>query len=214
MNKIVSPTGFLDQNNYCSSLKENNDVNMNNRNVRSRESIDPNVDLSYYFNQYIAPKYGLSNINVSNVASFMKDLEMNWSKLDNSLKEKVLSILVDNIFVSGNYDFKNELLKKLNIQNNNTNNNQNNTNNNQNNTNNNQNNTNNNTPPITQANQSNNNPQMNEDIKNNTVSKETFGEETKKGINIVLIILIIILLLLVYYFFVIKKTKIGLPYKF
>jgi hypothetical protein len=200
MNKIVSPTGFLDQNNYCSSLKENNDVNMNNRNVRSRESIDPNVDLSYYFNQYIAPKYGLSNINVSNVASFMKDLEMNWSKLDNSLKEKVLSILVDNIFVSGNYDFKNELLKKLNIQNNNTNNNQNNTNN--------------NTPPITQANQSNNNPQMNEDIKNNTVSKETFGEETKKGINIVLIILIIILLLLVYYFFVIKKTKIGLPYKF
>jgi preprotein translocase subunit SecF len=132
----------------------------------------------------------------------MKDLEMNWSRLDNSLKEKVLSILVDNIFVSGNYDFKNELLKKLNISNNQANQSNNNT-------------------PIIQANQSNtnntnntNNTQMNEGVKNtNTISKETFGEETKKGTNIFLIILILILLLVFYYFFVLKKKKVNLPYQ-
>ena len=43
----------------------------------------------------------------------MKDLEMNWTKIDKDLKSKVLDIMV--IILSDNYDFKNDLLKKLNV---------------------------------------------------------------------------------------------------
>jgi ABC-type transport system involved in multi-copper enzyme maturation permease subunit len=47
----------------------------------------------------------------------MKDLEMNWTKLTPELKDKVLNIMVDSIFNNpkSDYDFKSNLLKKLNI---------------------------------------------------------------------------------------------------
>ena len=64
---------------------------------------------------YNNKKHGLNNINVSNVASFMKDLQMNWSKLNPELKDKVLDIMVDGIFVGGDYDFKNRFLSKLGV---------------------------------------------------------------------------------------------------
>ena len=88
MNKmnIISPTGFLDV---------DNDSLLCKKTVRSRESVDPKTDLAFYFNNYLVPKYGLDNINVNNCASFMKDLEMNWSKLTPPLKEKVLDILLE-----------------------------------------------------------------------------------------------------------------------
>lgn len=106
-NNFISPVGYVEQ---------DNDYSVTNKNVRSRESLDPKTDLSFYFKTYIVPKYGLNNINVSNCASFMKDLEMNWNKLDNNLKDKVLDIMVDDIFNnSDSFDFKNRLLKKLEI---------------------------------------------------------------------------------------------------
>ena len=103
MNKLIAPVGIIEQD------------SINISNVRSREYVDPKTDLAFYFNEYIVPKYGLNNINVSNCASFMKDLEMNWSKLDTGLKDKVLNIMVDNIFTQ-NYDFRSALMAKLNIQ--------------------------------------------------------------------------------------------------
>ena len=107
---FVSPTGSIELDNYCQ-------YSIDKRNERSRETVVPADDLAFYFKQYIEPKYGLGNINVSNVASFMKDLEMNWSKLTPDLKDKVLTIMVDMIFnnKNSNFDFKNNLLSKLNI---------------------------------------------------------------------------------------------------
>jgi hypothetical protein len=196
MNNLVCPTGFLDQNNDCS-------YSLNVSNTRSREGIDPKIDLSYYFNQYIVPKYGLNNINVNNVASFMKDLEMNWTKLDASLKGKVLDILVDNILVSGNYDFKNELLKKLNVnqpvpqpgykgynqvpsqtQ-----------------------------PPLqNQAEPQNQTPPKKEVLTSKPSTKETFGE-TKKGFNKWYLLLLILLIVpVIFYFIQSKNRKLKIPY--
>jgi len=106
--RFVSPTGYIELDNDCQ-------YSIDTKSTRSREYINPKEDLSFYFNTYIVPKYGLENINVSNVASFMKDLEMNWTKLTPDLKDKVLDIMVDGIFKTGNYDFKNRLLQKLNI---------------------------------------------------------------------------------------------------
>ena len=106
MSKLVSPTGYIELDNDTYSLE--------NKSTRSRETVVPKEDLAFYFNTYIVPKYGLNNINVSNVASFMKDLEMNWSKLTPDLKDKVLDILVDNILNGDNYDFKDRLFAKLN----------------------------------------------------------------------------------------------------
>ena len=106
MSKLVSPTGYIELDNDTYSLE--------NKSTRSRETVVPKEDLAFYFNTYIVPKYGLNNINVSNVASFMKDLEMNWSKLTPDLKDKVLDILVDHILIGDNYDFKNRLFAKLN----------------------------------------------------------------------------------------------------
>lgn len=108
MADFVSPTGYVDLDNDCQ-------YSIDVKSTRSRESVDPKTDLAFYFNTYIEPKYGLGNINVSNCASFMKDLEMNWTKLDTSLKNKVLDIMVDYILVSGNFDFKKSLLSKLGI---------------------------------------------------------------------------------------------------
>jgi hypothetical protein len=105
---FVSPTGYVDLDNDC-------EYSIDTKSTRSREYINPKEDLAFYFNTYITPKYGLENINVSNVASFMKDLEMNWTKLTPGLKDKVLDIMVDGILNNpgGNFDFKNRLLSKL-----------------------------------------------------------------------------------------------------
>ena len=105
--KFISPTGYVEL--------DNEDYSIDSKSTRSREYINPKEDLAFYFQTYLVPKYGLDNINVSNVASFLKELEMNWSKLTPPLKNNVLDILVDNILVSNGYDFKNNLLAKLNI---------------------------------------------------------------------------------------------------
>ena len=108
MEGFVSGVGSVELDNDCQ-------YSIDRRSVRSRESVVPKEDLAFYFKEYIEPKYGLGNINVSNCASFMKDLEMNWSKLTPVLKDKVLSIMVDYILKDGDYDFKNRLLAKLDI---------------------------------------------------------------------------------------------------
>lgn len=108
MNNFVAPTGYVDLDNDC-------EYSIDRKSTRSREEVNPKEDLAFYFKTYIVPKYGLNNINVSNVASFMKDLEMNWTKLDAGMKDQVLNIMVDDIFQSGNYDFKNSLLAKLGV---------------------------------------------------------------------------------------------------
>jgi hypothetical protein len=110
MEGYVSGTGSIELDNDCQ-------YSIDLRSTRSRESVVPKDDLAFYFNTYIEPKYGLGNINVSNVASFMKDLEMNWSKLTPELKDKVLNIMVDNILnnPNSNYDFKLRLLTKLGV---------------------------------------------------------------------------------------------------
>ena len=106
---FVSPTGYVDLDNDCQ-------YSIDLKSTRSREYVDPKEDLAFYFNTYITPKYGLDNLNVSNVASFMKDLEMNWSKLTPDLKDKVLNIMVDGIFTKDNYDFKSLFLAKLGVK--------------------------------------------------------------------------------------------------
>ena len=100
MEGFVSGVGSIELDNDCQ-------YSIDRRSVRSRESVVPKDDLAFYFKEYIEPKYGLGNINVSNCASFMKDLEMNWSKLTPVLKDKVLNIMVDYILKDGDYDFKN-----------------------------------------------------------------------------------------------------------
>ena len=109
-NNFISPTGYVDLDDDC-------EYSIDLKSTRSRESINPKEDLAFYFNTYITPKYGLENINVNNVASFMKDLERNWTKLSPELKDKVLNIMVDGILnnPNGNFDFKNSLLSKLKI---------------------------------------------------------------------------------------------------
>ena len=107
MSNFIAPTGYVDLDNDCQ-------YSIDRKSTRSRESIDPS-DVAFYFNTYLAPKYGLDNININNVASFMKDLEMNWTKLTPDMKDKVMNIMVDNILPSGDYDFRNALLTKLNI---------------------------------------------------------------------------------------------------
>jgi hypothetical protein len=102
---FVSPTGYVELNNDIYAI--------DNKSTRGREQLNPKEDLSFYFQTYLVPKYGLNNINVTNVASFMKELEMNWSKLSPDLKDNVMDIMVDNILVTGNYDFKNRLLSKI-----------------------------------------------------------------------------------------------------
>ena len=104
---FVSPTGYVEIMNDIYAI--------DNKSTRGREEINPKEDLAYYFQTYFIPKYGLDNINVSNVVSFMKELEMNWSKLMPELKDKVIDIMVDNILSAGGYDFKSRLLTKLGI---------------------------------------------------------------------------------------------------
>jgi hypothetical protein len=106
--RFVSPTGYVELN--------NEDYSIDIKSTRSREEVVPKEDLAFYFQTYLAPKYGLNNINVNNVASFMKELEMNWSKLTPELKDMVLNIMVDGILVGDNYDFKNSLLTKLGVR--------------------------------------------------------------------------------------------------
>ena len=104
-NAFIAPTGYVELNNDC-------EYSIDRKSTRSREEVDPKTDLAFYFDTYIVPKYGLNNINVSNVASFMKDLEMNWTKLDPEMKSKVMDIMVDGI-LSKNTSFKADLLAKL-----------------------------------------------------------------------------------------------------
>jgi hypothetical protein len=111
MSKFVAPTGYVELDNDC-------EYSIDLKSTRSREDVNPKEDLAFYFNTYIVPKYGLNNINVSNVASFMKDLEMNWTKLTPDLKDKVMNIMVDDILNGkgqDSFDFKNALLQKLNM---------------------------------------------------------------------------------------------------
>ena len=104
MASIVSPTGYIDLDNDCQ-------YSIDLKSTRSRESVNPKEDLAFYFNTYITPKYGLENINVNNCASFMKDLEMNWTKLTPDLKQKVVDIMVDGIIEP---DMQKSLQVKLN----------------------------------------------------------------------------------------------------
>ena len=107
MSKIVAPTGYVDLDNDC-------EYSIDLKSTRSRESINPKEDLAFYFQTYLVPKYGLDNINVNNCASFMKELEMNWTILTPDLKDKVLDIIVDGIFTNDtSYDFKNKFISKL-----------------------------------------------------------------------------------------------------
>jgi hypothetical protein len=108
MSSFVSPTGYVDLDNDCQ-------YNLDRKSQRSREEVNPKEDLAFYFDTYIVPKYALNNINVNNVASFMKDLEMNWSKLSPELQSKVMDIMVDGI-LSKNTSFKTDLLAKLGVQ--------------------------------------------------------------------------------------------------
>ena len=107
MSQFVAPTGYVDLDNDC-------EFSIDLKSTRSRESVNPKEDLAFYFNTYIVPKYGLNNINISNVASFMKDLEMNWTKLSPDMKDKVMNIMVDDILNKDTF-FRSALLQKLNI---------------------------------------------------------------------------------------------------
>ena len=105
--QFIAPSGYVELDNDC-------DFSLDRKSTRSRESVDPKTDLAFYFNTYVVPKYGLNNINVNNVASFMKDLEMNWTKIPPDMKEKVMDIMVDNI-LNNDGQFRSDLLDKLKI---------------------------------------------------------------------------------------------------
>ena len=105
--QFIAPSGYVELDNDC-------DFSLDRKSTRSRESVDPKTDLAFYFNTYVVPKYGLNNININNVASFMKDLEMNWTKIPPDMKEKVMDIMVDNI-LNNDGQFRSDLLDKLNI---------------------------------------------------------------------------------------------------
>jgi len=97
---LIAPSGYIEL-----------DDSMNKKNAPSRETITSKEDISYYFNKILVPKYGLDNLNVNNVGSFMKELEMNWSRLTPELKDKSLDIIV--IILGKNLDLKNALMNKL-----------------------------------------------------------------------------------------------------
>ena len=103
----IAPTGYVDIDNDC-------EYSIDLKSTRSREHVDPKTDLAFYWDTYLVPKYSLNNINVNNVASFMKDLEMNWTKLTPSLQNNVMDIMVDSIFAKDS-TFKTTFLKKLNV---------------------------------------------------------------------------------------------------
>jgi len=176
---FISPTGSIELDNDCT-------YSIDKRNVRSRETVVPSEDLAFYFKEYIEPKYGLGNINVSNVASFMKDLEMNWTKLTPELKDKVLNIMVDSIFNNPktDYDFKSSLLKKLNIPVNTS-------------------------PPNTfrNVNQSNfgNSSSNQNKFESASRNQSNFGNNTSDNINIVMVIAILCIVVLLFIF--IKNEK-------
>jgi hypothetical protein len=107
MSQFIAPTGYVELDNDC-------EFSIDRKSTRSREEVNPKEDLAFYFNTYIIPKYGLNNINVSNVASFMKDLEMNWTKLSPESRNQTMNIMVDGI-LNKNSEFKTDLLAKLGI---------------------------------------------------------------------------------------------------
>jgi hypothetical protein len=79
--------------------------------VNSREQVTPD-DVSFWVNKVLAPKYGLDNLNANNVASFLKELEVNWVKLPVELKDKVVNLMVEQIFPM-NYEFKDAVLSRI-----------------------------------------------------------------------------------------------------
>ena len=102
---IIAPVGYVEMPESCMSPPGSN--------IPSRESVTKD-DISFWLNSVIKPKYGLGNLNVSNMAGFLKDIEVNWEKLTPAHKNNVVNILVDDIF-SRNYDFKKAILSKLNV---------------------------------------------------------------------------------------------------
>ena len=107
MSNYVAPTGYVELDNDC-------EYSIDLKSTRSRESIDPKQDLAFYFDTYLVPKYGLQNINVNNCASFLKELDMNWTKLTPDLQNKVMDIMVDGI-LNKDTPFKQALINKLNL---------------------------------------------------------------------------------------------------
>ena len=110
MSQFIAPTGYVDLDNDC-------EYSIDRKSTRSREAVNPQEDLAFYFNTYIVPKYGLNNINISNVASFMKELEMNWTKLSPDARDKVMNIMVDGI-LNRDSTFKTNLMQKMSMQSN------------------------------------------------------------------------------------------------
>ncbi len=105
---FINPSGYLEQQNQ-------DEFSWDNKAVRTRETIAKD-DLGYYFTNYLQPKYNLQNINVNNTATFMKELEMNWSRLDSKLKDSVMDIMVDGILTKdSDYDFKKRFIQKMGI---------------------------------------------------------------------------------------------------
>ena len=100
---LVAPSGYIEL-----------DDSMNKKNVPSRETVMSKEDITICFNKYLVPKYGLDNLNVSNVGSFMKEFEMNWSRLTPEMKDKSLDMLV--VILGNNLDLKNALMNKLDIK--------------------------------------------------------------------------------------------------
>ena len=79
--------------------------------VNSREQVTPD-DISFWVNKVLAPKYGLDDLNANNVASFLKELEVNWAKLPTELKDKVVDLMVEQIFPM-NYEFKEAIMSRV-----------------------------------------------------------------------------------------------------
>jgi hypothetical protein len=101
--EFVNPVGYIEQDKSCNTL-------LNLKTTPSRESMD--CDSNFYFENYISPKYGLDNLNASNVVSFMKSFEMNWTHMPPNIRVKVIEFLIDTIFLKDG-EMKNYLIQKL-----------------------------------------------------------------------------------------------------
>jgi len=88
-NSLVKPSGFIEQENDCY-------YSLNNKSTPARENAEP--DTQFYFDNYIAPRYGLHNLNANNFVSFVKDFEMNWTKIPENLRCKLLNLMLDIVF--------------------------------------------------------------------------------------------------------------------
>ena len=78
---------------------------------RTREQVT-SEDVTFWVNKVLAPKYGLDDLNANNVASFLKELELNWAKLPTDLKDKVVDLMVEQIFPQ-NYEFAQAVMSRV-----------------------------------------------------------------------------------------------------